>query len=205
MAKSNDYFALLTTQASYCVKAADFLEEFLSSYSADTLSSHQEQLHAIEHQADEVQHDIMTRLTSEFITPIEQEDITHLVQLIDDVTDALDDILLECYMYHVSVLPDGAMTLFRSVRDCVRTLYDAVGELKSFKKPTHLRTLLVEVNSIETEADTAYNEGVHHLFSQPRDVRELLGGKAILDSMEGCCDLCEHAADVIDQIIMKNA
>lgn len=31
-----------------------------------------------------------------------------------------------------------------------------------------------------------------------------MGSKAVYDSLENCCDLCEHAADVIEQIIMKN-
>ena len=27
---------------------------------------------------------------------------------------------------------------------------------------------------------------------------------AVYECLENCCDLCEHAADVIDQIIIKN-
>ena len=30
------------------------------------------------------------------------------------------------------------------------------------------------------------------------------GSKAIYESLENCCDLCEHASDVIEQIIIKN-
>lgn len=205
MAKGTDYFALLGTQAACCVQAAELLAKFFENYSADALSERKEAIHVIEHRADELQHEIMEKLSGEFITPIEQEDIVHLVQIIDDVTDALDNVLLECYMYHIDALPAGAQEFSGGVLSCVRSLCDAVGELKSFKKPTHLRSLLVQVNTMESRVDELYVEGVHRLFAQQQDVRRLLGGKAIFDSMEACCDLCEHAADIIDQIIMKNA
>lgn len=205
MAKGNDYFALLHSQTACCVQAAELLTQVFGSYSAATLPAQKNRIHQIEHQADEIQHEILKKLSTEFITPIEQEDIVHLVQILDDVTDALDNVLLECYMYHISFLPAGAQTFSTRVLECVRTLHEAVGELKHFKKPARLRALLVEVNTMETKADDVYVEALHQLFGQTTDVRALLGGKAIFESMEVCCDLCEHAADVIDQIIMKNA
>lgn len=205
MAKGNDYFALIGKQTSYCMQAAELLAEFFGNYSYEALAENRSRIHAIEHLADEAQHDILEKLSTEFITPIEQEDITHLVQIIDDVTDALDDVLLECYMYHVDTLPEGSKKFAGHVLDCVKALYDAVMELKSFKKPAKLRPMLVAVNAMESKADDDYNEFMHELFGSTSDVRTLLGGKAIFDGMEACCDQCEHAADVIDQIIMKNA
>lgn len=205
MAKGTDYFALLSAQCAYCVQAAELLAEFFGDYSAEALPERRAMLHEIEHRADEKQHDILERLSTEFITPIEQEDITQLVQTIDDVTDALDDILIECYTYHVDRLPEGAQDFCGHVLGCVRTLASAVDELRSFKKPTRLRALVVEVNAMESRADEVYAAWMHRLFASTEDVRALLGGRAILESMEACCDQCEHAADVIDRIIMKNA
>lgn len=205
MAKSYDYFARIGAQTACCVEAAEILVQVFKTYSATSLPQKKSEIHAIEHHADELQHEILERLSTEFITPIEQEDIVHLIQIIDDVTDALDNVLLECYMYHMDCIPEGAQAFAERVLSCVKTLNDAAGELKNFKKPTQLRALLVAVNTMESKADEVYIEAVHRLFATQTDVRRLLGGKAIFDSMEACCDLCEHAADVIDQIIMKNA
>ena len=41
-------------------------------------------------------------------------------------------------------------------------------------------------------------------FAEDAAPRTLIAGKAIFDCMEACCDLCGHAADVMDQIIIKN-
>lgn len=87
MAKhKNDYFKLAEQQVEYCVKAAELLEEILCKYSAEELSVKRGKMHDIEHEADEIHHDILTRLSAEFITPIDQEDILSLIQIIDDVT-----------------------------------------------------------------------------------------------------------------------
>lgn len=161
-------------------------------------------MHDIEHEADEIHHDILTRLSAEFITPIDQEDILSLIQIIDDVTDALDEVVLECYMFHINDLPSGVPEFSNIVCRCVKALHEAIKELKNFKKSKILRSLLVDINTIEGEADTAYAELIYSLFSEESETKKLVGNKAICESLEECCDLCEHAADIIYQIILKN-
>ena len=200
----NDYFKLLEEQAGYCVQASDLLTEILCNYSAKSIPVQKNEMHTIENKADELQHQIITGLSREFITPIEQEDILRLVQIIDDVTDALDEVVLDFYMYHIDQVPSDAPALSKIVSRCVKALYEAVKELKNFKKPDKLRKLLVEVNTVEGEADHAYVEAIHILFITETQSRILLGNKAIYESLENCCDLCERAADIIEQIIIKN-
>ena len=203
--KNNDYFKLIEQQTAYCVRAAALLEETLCQFQADSIQDYRQQMHELEHQADSIHHDILTRLSTEFITPIDQEDILRLVQIIDDITDALDEVILELYMYHMTAIPADAPALSALVSRCVGALHEAAGELKNYKKPEALRRLLVKVNDIEAEADEVYTEAVHHLFAAPvTDGRVLLGAKAVYESLEDCCDLCEHAADVIEQVVIRN-
>ena len=205
MAKNkNNYFELMQNQVSYCVEAATLLAEIMSNY--DTLDIEQERakMHEIENKGDELHHDILTRLSREFITPIDQEDILGLVQIIDDITDAIDEVVLEFYMYHIDRIPADAVTLAKIMARCVAALYNAAGEMHNFKKPEKLRKLLVDVNTIESEADDAYVEALHNLFAADISAKELIGCKAIYESLEDCCDQCEHAADVIERIIIKN-
>lgn len=202
--KKNDYFKLAEQQIEFCVQASNLLEEILCNYSTDTIEEQKQTMHQIEHRADQVQHDILTRLSAEFITPIDQEDILTLVQIIDDVADALDEVILELYMYHIDSIPQDAPELSKMVNRCVQALAEAIKELKNFKKPQNLRKLLVDVNSIEGEADKLYVEAVHNLFASNCDNKTLIGSNAIYESLEECCDLCEHASDIIEQIIIKN-
>lgn len=202
--KSNDYFKLIEEQTSYCVKASDLLEKILSEYDAARIDDYRREMHEIEHKADGIHHDILSRLSTEFITPIDQEDILRLVQILDDITDAIDEVILEFYMYHVSKIPEHASELSHIVNRCVKALHEAAAELKNFKKPETLRTVLVKVNDIESEADTIYIKTIRNLFGIEIDPRTLIGINAVYESLEECCDLCEHASDVIEQIIIKN-
>ena len=205
MAKvKNDYFKLVEKQVECCVQASDLLANILSNFSPEKLNTQRAEMHKIEQQADEIHHDILTRLSAEFITPIDQEDIVHLVQIIDDVTDALDEVVLDFYMFHIDKAPTDAPAFAQLVNRCVKALHEAVKELKNFKKPDTLRKLLVKVNSIEGEADNAFVEAIHNLFGTETESKVLIGSKAIYESLENCCDLCEHASDVIEQIIIKN-
>lgn len=202
--KSNDYFKLIEEQTSYCVAASNLLEEILCKFNADSVNAYRDRMHALENQADGIHHDILTRLSTEFITPIDQEDILRLIQIIDDITDALDEVILEFYIYHIDKIPESAPELSKIVNRCVKALYEAAKELKNYKKPENLRKLLVKVNDIEGEADEVYVDAAYRLFATPADCRVLMGSKAVYESLENCCDLCEHAADVIEQVIIKN-
>lgn len=202
--KTNDYFKMIEQQTACCLEASNLLEEILCKFSADSISAYRTQMHEIEHAADKIHHEILNKLSTEFITPIDQEDILRLAQIIDDITDALDEVILDFYMYHIDSVPAKAAELSGIVNRCVSALHEAAGELKNFKKPAALRALVIKVNDIETEADTVYTDAIYNLFGSAADGRTLLGTKAVYESLESCCDLCEHATDVIEQVIIKN-
>ena len=202
--KTNDYFKLLEQQTACCMEASDLLEEILCKFNADSINAYRSQMHTIEHTADKIHHDILNKLSTEFITPIDQEDILRLAQIIDDITDALDEVVLDFYMYHIDSVPQKASQLSGIVNRCVHALHDATSELKNFKKPATLLSLVVKVNDIETEADEVYTDAIYELFGSSANEKALLGTKAVYESLENCCDLCEHATDIIEQVIIKN-
>ncbi len=205
MAKQkNNYFELIKKQTGYCVKAARLLEKILSSFEEGKADTYRQEMHAIEHEADGVHHDILQKLYVEFITPIDQEDILHLVQIIDDITDSLDEVVMDIYMYHIEKLPPNIVQFSQIVSRCVLALDEAAGELENFKKPKALHGLLIKVNDIEIESDEFSTDAIYHLFGTEENPKRLISYKAIYDGMENCCDLCEHAADIIEQVIIKN-
>ena len=75
--KRNDYFEMIKHQVSYSVKASNLLEEILCKYDAESINAYRGQMHRIEHEADVAHHDILNRLSVEFITPIDQAGPDH--------------------------------------------------------------------------------------------------------------------------------
>ena len=202
--KGNDYFELIKSQTEYCVKASDLLENILSTFDAKNVGSYRANMHKIENDADEIHHDILQKLSTEFITPIDQEDILHLVQIIDDITDSLDEVMMDVYMYHVDEKLPRIEEFVKIVNRCVHALDEAATEIKNFKRPEKLHTLLVKVNDIEIESDNIYTDVIYNLFGSDVDAKRLFAAREIYEGLEDCCDLCEHAADVIEQVIIKN-
>ena len=171
--KTNEYFLLIEQQAAICVEAAALLENILTEYSAAGMAVRRVEMHAVERRADGICHDIRNRLSAAFITPIDQEDILHLAQLLDDVTDALDEVALECYMFRLAELPAGAPAFAGLTRRCVGKLCEAAIELRNFRSSGRLRALLAEVNTLEEQADDAYATAIHDLFAEDAAPRTL--------------------------------
>ena len=200
----NDYFKMMGKQMSLSLSAANLLCELLVDYKPEEADKHRVQMHKIEHDADGVRHDALNHLSREFITPIERDDILQLVQIFDDVTDAIEDVTIGLYMYNVQTLPPHTLQMSDLVKRCVSALAKALKELHNFKRSETLKPLLVEVNDIESEADEVYLEAVRALFTSGQTPMACYGMKAIYDTLESCCDLCERAADVIENVVMKN-
>ncbi len=205
MAKiKNDYFKLLEQQIECSVKASILLEHIIENYGNIKLDEKRTEMHQIENQADEIHHLISSKLATEFITVLEQEDFLHISHLIDDITDELDETVMEFYMYHIDIVPKKSYELAKVVNRCVKSLQAVVQDLRNFKKSDKLFELIKDVSSIEREADLLYVKSIHDLFSSNVEYVTLIGHKAIYESLENCCDICERTADIIEQIIIKN-
>lgn len=200
----NDYFKLLEEQACYCVQASTLLSEILCNYTVSSIPKQRDKMHKIENAADELQNHILSQLSIEFITPFDQEDILILVQLIDDITDALGQVILGFYMFNLTDMPVYVPSLSKAVEKCINTLCAAIKELKNFKKPAPLRKLLVEIKKIKSQGVDIFVEAIHQLFTIEKNYDILISHKAIYESLEDCYNQCEHVAEVIEKIIIKN-
>lgn len=202
--KRNDYFEMMAGLTTFSCRAAAALQEIFADYHFDQLSDYRQRMHAIEHAADEAHHELLSKLVREFMTPIERDDILSLVSIIDDVTDAIDDVVGNLYMFGVKYLPPEAARLTALVCRCTIALEAVMRELHNFKKSNTLHDLLVEVNHLEGEADEVYMEASRALYASGREPLVILSVKQVYDCLENCCDLCEHAADVVQNVILRN-
>ena len=111
MARKNvfDYFKMFTRAAEYSAQAADLLHNVMQNFDPDTLKEKMSEMHAVEHAADIAKHELNRELARAFITPIEREDIMLLTQELDDVTDAVEDVLLRLYMFNVLSIRNEAL------------------------------------------------------------------------------------------------
>lgn len=207
MARKNefDYFDNFVKLSEFCCEAAKMLDEILIDFKAETLEEKMKQMHAIEHGSDLLGHEIMGRLSKEFITPIEREDIVKLVHLIDDITDNIEDVLLHMYMYNVKEIKNDALRFSKVILQSCDELKLAFGEFKNFRKSKDLHGKIVRVNRLEEEGDNLYTEAVRKMHMTSSNALEIMTWTIAFNRLEKCCDACEEAANTIESVIMKNS
>ena len=77
--------------------------------------------------------------------------------------------------------------------------------MRDFKKPMLLRQHIVKINTLESDGDVLYTALTRELFSKKDDPLYNIVWMRILSTMESCLDACEHVADVMENIILKNS
>ena len=203
--KNSPYFDDFISMSEYSCQAAAYLQTVMSSFHADTLPQHREKMHAIEHTADQAKHDMMARLSKEFVTPIDREDIIQLANELDNVTDKIDDILIRMYMYNIVTLRPAAIAFSDVIVRCCNALHKVVSEFPHFHKSTSLIPAIIEVNTVEEEGDNLYIDAVRDLYQTCTNPLEVSVWSELFDRLEECCDACEHVADIMEIIVLKNS
>lgn len=199
----NNYFKMFAEAVSYSCKAADMLKEDFTDFDPARLAVRIEKMHHIEHTADIAKHELMEKLMKEFITPIDREDILELSNALDDVTDSLEDVLLQLYMFGIISLREDSLTFAAIINDCCHALKKLMLEFENFRKSKVIKNMIIEINHLEENGDRLYTEAMHRLYTNTPDTLEVLSWTTIYNCMEKCCDKCEDAADVVEAVILK--
>ena len=111
MAKKQDayYFETFTACLDDACKAAQLLDRSMREFDPAQIKETLDEMHNIEHAADDKKHELLNVLAKAFITPIEREDIILLSQNIDEVTDKIEDVLLRVYCNNVQKIRPEAL------------------------------------------------------------------------------------------------
>ena len=204
MAKKQDsfYFDNFIACAEDSCKAAEMLKEALENFQPDSLL---DRLHEIEHSADIKKHEVLDRLAKEFIPPIEREDIVSLSQNIDNITDKVEDVMLRVYMNNVQEIEPGALRMTDVVIRCCQAVRELLEEFKDFKRSKNLKSLIIRINDLEEESDRLFILSVRQLYVESKDPIRIIAWRDIFIYLERCADACEHVADVVESVVMKNS
>src|SRR5215210_193113 len=130
--RDEKFFDLFTSVAAFSVEAAKLQLDLLR---ADVARRGPivDAIKRIEHQADEITHEVVTRLDRVFITPLDREDIHLLASRLDDVMDLIDGTASRVQMYQAGEAPPGAILMADVVLRATQQLRVAVMELEKNK------------------------------------------------------------------------
>ena len=163
------------------------------------------QIEDLEHDNDDLTHNIFTELGRNFITPFDREDIHYLATSLDDIADYIYSSAKKINFYRVNPNDIGFQKLAEVIQMSAAELKSAVGQLRNMKNMKSITESLVRVNSYENQADDLFDMSIERLFETEPDAKEVIKKREIYQVMELATDKCEDAANVIESIIIKYA
>ncbi|RSM62344.1 DUF47 domain-containing protein [Amycolatopsis sp. WAC 01376] len=164
-----------------------------------------ERLVEIEHDNDEVTHELYNKLNTSFITPFDRDDMYRLAARLDDVIDQLEEAATLAHLYG---LFDGEPPPPEMVRqlEILRKLGDIVAPaFEQFAENKDLKQYWVETNALENEADREYRHLLVRLFGGQYEALTVLKLKDVGDSLEQAADAFEHVANTVEAIVVKES
>jgi predicted phosphate transport protein (TIGR00153 family) len=193
-----DYFE---KQSEHIGRAARLLHELVHNFADARAKVHA--IKEIEHQGDQVTHEVVRRLNTTFITPLDREDIHALASRLDDVLDYIEAAAERLVVYRIKEPTSASRAMADVIVRTCEAMDRAVRCLRTMDAAFHQHA--VEVNRLENSADNLLRDSLAAMFEEMSDPIEIIKWKEIYETMEIVTDRCEDVANVIEGIILKMA
>jgi len=207
MASKNDnyYFESFVSQAKFSCIMVEKLQSIFKDFNVNDMHMLMDEVHLIEHTADIKHHEIMEHLSKEFVPPIEREDIVSLTQMLDDLADALEDVLIMIYTYNVTKIEEPMKRFLDLIEKSISELKNLLENFSNYKKDASLNNWIIEINRLEENGDLLYHDALRKLFMEDHDARYLISYKELYGILEEVLDTAEDISNEVANIIMKNS
>ena len=198
--QKREFFDLYNQAAANVVAIADLLVELLDRF-PDGADDLERGVKDLEHEGDRLTHDLVDLLNRTFVTPFDRDDMYRLAGALDDICDHIDEAASRVVSYGVEQIRLQAREQAQTIRRAAGKLADAVALLEGFEDS---RAHLSELRELEHVADRILHDSISSLFMARADPLEVIRWKDIHESLEEAMNACEHAANVLEAIVVKN-
>jgi uncharacterized protein len=198
--RDEKYFDRFTELAKRIHESARIWDRFFSNESP--VAAVADQIKRLEHECDEISHEILRGIDRTFITPIDREDIHQLAVRLDDVIDWIDGGVRRITLFGITEPTPQSRRLSEVIVQATAEVVEAVGALE---KQKGVIQHCIRIKQLENEGDVAYQEAVASLFRERKDPLEVIKWKDVYENMEGCIDQCEAVAHVLESVVLKHS
>lgn len=201
--KEEKFFDILEEASENVVQAAACFSSLVEHWSLTNPDL--ERIRDIEHQGDRMTHEIIDKLNRTFITPIDREDIHALAGGLDDVVDVIQATADRMQLYRVEKTDPYLAQMAGVLVKSTEAISKAVKGLRDLSHTRRTLDYCIEINRLENEGDAILKKALGELFSDHKDVLEIMKWKEIYEQTEFATDKCEDVANTIESIVVKNA
>jgi uncharacterized protein len=194
------FFELFIEAGQNTLQAARLLDKMMGSWPDD--SGLGREILKAEQEGDRITHDIIQRLNSTFVTPIDRDDIYGLATRMDDIVDYTEEAADFLGLYQIEAPMAQSQALTKVLVGACEQLAAGLENLRGFKD---LERYWIEIHRLENEGDRISRDAVASLFSNGIDPMVVIRWKDMFAVLENAIDATETAAQILEGIVIKNA
>lgn len=194
------FFDLFNRAGQNTVHAARLLKQMLEGW-PDSRELAREILLA-EQEGDKITHEIVQRVNTTFVTPIDGGDIYGLATQLDDIVDYIEETADFMGLYRIEAPMEQSLAMADVLVKSCEQLADTLEHLRGFKD---LEPYWIEIHRLENEGDRLYRDAVASLFANGIDPMFVIRWRDIFLRLERAVDATETAAHIVEGIVIKNA
>ncbi len=196
--REESFFDLFEEMAKKVQQGAEALLDLLTNYS--DIDRKTGLVLDIEHEGDEITHEVIRRLNTTFITPFDREDIHRLASSLDDILDHIEAAAEYLQLHKIENPLPQMVSLTETLTDAARKTSVAMPNLRKMK---NLEEYWIEINRLENEGDRFYRRTIAELFSGDYKAMDVLKYKDIIEEIETAIDRLEDVANTMESIVLK--
>jgi predicted phosphate transport protein (TIGR00153 family) len=160
----------------------------------------------IEHEADDLTHQLANKTDRTFVTPLDKEDLHDLSAGLDDITDFIEAATGRLALYQLTTPRPDLEPLVAILVEITRVTADAIAQLRHGRARDAMHGVFVRIHELENESDEHFRKALADLFNAPNpDPLMVMKWKEIYDRVEIAVDKCEDVANVIESVVVKYA
>ncbi len=191
---------MFTELAKRLTGSASILQEMFQS--PTQLDAKVTAIKGLEHEADNLTHDIIDRIDRTFVTPFDREDIHALASELDNVIDLIDGTARRAQIFRIQKVRPAAVVLAEVLARAGSAVEEGVRNMKNAK---HVYAISEKLKTLEEEGDAVYHEAMGKLFAEGSEAIDVIKWKDLYDKLEDALDQCEDVGNVLHSIALKNA
>lgn len=199
--RPTEFYDLFARSGANALECAQQAETRFRDYPNSSVS--QADVKAIETAGDQITHDLIQLLNTQYVTPFDREDIYELATKLDDVVDYIEEVSDLLGLYGIESTTKHAVDQCRILVQAVEQLALVLTRLKGLRG---IQEPLVELKRLEDAGDRIVHDAIAALFRDDRiDPLIVIRWKDIYEGLERAIDACETAGNVVANIAVKNA
>jgi uncharacterized protein Yka (UPF0111/DUF47 family)/8-oxo-dGTP pyrophosphatase MutT (NUDIX family) len=204
--RTGNFFELFEAHAVTIVAAADALSRLLQGGSAT--SDHIREVIEREHDADDINREMLLTVRRTFLTPFDRGAITSLIGAMDDSIDEMQSAVQAIDLYEVREFEQEMKDMAAIIVDAARLTAEAMPLLRDVERNgTRLHELTERMVRMESHADEIHTAGVKRAFKEKGagDTLGFIVAREVYKHLERIVDAFEIVANEVDGIVIDHS